>query len=111
MITYKEVLKMEEEYDILICICNSKGTQIPGKIYYCTGYHKPIIIILDSEYQEDLREYFKTFNRFILCENNVKSITSAIEKAKEKLNVYEYNINKQLTPEYMAKSILSKFGD
>ena len=108
MLPYKETIKMEEESDILVCICNSRGTQIPGKIYYCTGYNKPIIVILDSEYKEELRDYLEAFNRFILCENNERAIINAIEEGKRQLNTHKYIINKQLTPEFMAKKILGE---
>ena len=111
MLPYKEAIQMEAESDILVCICNSKGTQIPGKIYYCTGYNKPIIVILDSEYKEKLRDYLETFNRFILCENSEESIKSAIEKAKEQLKYGEFKISEQLTPKFMAKRILFELED
>lgn len=110
-VPYKTVLKMEEESDVLVCICNSRGTQIPGKIYYCAGYKKPIIVVLDSEYKEELKQHFRTFDRYILCENNEESIINAIEEAKEQLNKCEYRINEQLTPEYMGRKILGKFKD
>ncbi|MCG8540745.1 MAG: hypothetical protein MJA82_12520 [Clostridia bacterium] len=108
-VPYKKSLKMEEESDIIVCICNSRGTQIPGKIYYCSSYKKPMIVVLDGEYQEELRNYFNSFDRYIVCENHEKSINSAIRKAKEKLNNYQYNINERLTPEYMGRKILSDF--
>ncbi|MCF6138819.1 hypothetical protein [Pseudalkalibacillus berkeleyi] len=106
MVSYKEVVEMEENSDILVCICNRNGTQIPGKIYYCTSYQKPIIVILDSEFKDELREYFKKFNRFILCENEEKSIKDAIVKARNQLKTVDYGISELLTPEYMVKKIL-----
>lgn len=105
-VSYKEAVQMEEESDILVCLCNSKGTQIPGKIYYCAGYNKPIIVILDGEYKKELKAYFETFNRYILCENKEDSILKAIEEAKAQIGEREYKINEQLTPEYMAYKIL-----
>lgn len=106
MLSYEETLNREEKADILICICNNRGTQIPGKIYYCTKYIKPIIIILDGEYKNELRKYFETFNRFILCENNECAITEAIEIAKNQINILNYKISEKLTPKYMASKIL-----
>ena len=105
-VSYKEAINMEEKCDILVCICNSKGTQIPGKIYYCAGYNKPIIIVLDGEYKKELKEYFETFNRYILCENNEDSILKAFTEAKAQIGKQQYIINEQLTPEYMAYKIL-----
>jgi hypothetical protein len=107
-VSYKLAVEMEEESDILVCICNNKGTQIPGKIYYCTAYNKPIIVILDGEYKNELKTYLGAFNRFILCENEEGSIRDAIEKAKDQLEVKRFEISEQLTPKYMANKILSK---
>ena len=107
-ITYYEALKKEMESDILICICNIKGTQIPGKIYYCASYKKPVIIILDGEYIDELKDYFNKFDRFILCENNEESIINAVNTAKEQLNLnMAYNIPKELTPDFIAGKILN----
>lgn len=105
-LSYKEVTMLEEESDILVCICNKTGTQIPGKIYYCAGYNKPIIVVLDGEYKEALRTYFQSFNRFILCDNNEDSIINAIKVAKEQLNRKDFEVSHKLTPEYMARKIL-----
>lgn len=107
MIPYNEVIKMEQSMDILVTICNNSGTQIPGKIYYCSGYNKPIIIILDGEYKEELRAYFETFNRYIICENHSDSIIKAVEEAKNKLQCNGGKFNQQLTPKYMGAKILS----
>jgi hypothetical protein len=108
LVPYNEVVKMEKKADVLVCISNSKGTQIPGKIYYSVSYNKPIIVVLDSEYQEELREYFKTFDRYIICENNWKSIINAIEKAKFQLKKNDFYINEQLTPQYLGRKILGE---
>lgn len=109
MVAYKKALQMEQESDILVCICNSRGTQIPGKIYYCTSYNKPIIVILDGEYKEELRVYLESFNRFILCENYEEDIKKAIQTAKKQLEINDYHISEQLTPEYMGRKILGEF--
>ena len=63
------VEKLEEDCDILVCVCNKKGTQIPGKVYHYAATNKPILIILDGDKKEKLRKYFKSFNRYVLCEN------------------------------------------
>ncbi len=105
-VPYRQALEIEYNSDILVCICNKIGTQIPAKIYYCAGYNKPIIIILDGEYKNKLRNYFMKFNRYILCNNKEGSIITAIEKAKNILNKFEFTIDKQLTPTYMARKVL-----
>lgn len=106
---YKDAIKLESESDIIICLCNKRGTQIPGKIYYCTAYRKPIIVILDGEYRKELKEYLGSFRRFILCENEENSIVQAIEEAKKQLKDGKYGLSEQLKPEYMARKILGNW--
>ncbi|WPC43287.1 hypothetical protein [Clostridium sp. JS66] len=106
MISYRKAVEMEEKTDILVCICNRRGTQIPGKVYYCASYKKPIVVILDGEYEEELGDYLNSFKRFILCKNQEQSIRDAIERAKKQLDKGEYYISEQLTPEYVARKIL-----
>lgn len=106
ILPYNEVTKMEQKMDVLVTLCNNTGTQIPGKIYYCSGYNKPIIIILDGEYKEELREYFESFNRYIICENDSNSIIKAFEEASSKLQDEEYQTNTKLTAKYMGEKIL-----
>lgn len=106
-VPYNQVLEKEKEADILVCICNSKGTQIPGKIYYYLAYKKPIVVILDGEYKNELRDYLEQFNRFILCDNEEKSIKEAIERAKSELGKKEYHIPEQVTPKYIARKIIN----
>lgn len=107
MVSYKEAKRMEEKSDIIVTICNSSGTQIPGKIYYCSGYNKPIIVALDGEYKEELRAYLETFNRYILCENDSDSIIEAFEKARSEFKKRISSIDEKLTPKYMADKILN----
>ncbi len=80
-----EIIKMvQEKCSILICICNKKGTQIPGKIYHYAATNKPILIILDGENSKEIENYLKKFNRYEFCLNNEKSIILAIKKLMKK---------------------------
>ncbi|WP_342542134.1 hypothetical protein MHH33_14445 [Paenisporosarcina sp. FSL H8-0542] len=81
-VNLEQVNIFEKECDLLICLCNKNSTQIPGKVYHYAGTEKPILIILDGEYKNELREYFQQFNRYFLCENNVDSINKAIREIK-----------------------------
>ena len=74
----------ENKADIIICIGNRKGTQIPGKIYYSAASKKHILYVVDGEKSDDLIKYLKTFNRFNYCLNNEENIYSAILKLSKK---------------------------
>lgn len=107
--TLSEVAKLEEQVDILICVCNRSGTQIPGKIYYSAGYQKPIILIVDGERSREMRTYFESFHRYIICENNEESIEKAIVQAKEDIrNNVEYKQDERYSDTYAAKVMLGE---
>lgn len=72
------IKKVEQDCDLLICICNKNGTQIPGKIYHYAATNKPILIILDGENSGVMREYFESFNRYEICENTKEDIKKSM---------------------------------
>lgn len=74
----EKVKELQEEVDILVCVCNRKGTQIPGKIYHYSATNKPILILIDGDNKLELKEYFNSFNRFIVCENTKEDILKTI---------------------------------
>ena len=75
--------QLENKQDLLICIGNLTGTQIPGKIYNYAATNKPVLII-----DEDgrLETFFKCYNRFYFCRNNEKDIVDAIFLIKSRNN-------------------------
>lgn len=97
------VEKLEENCDILLCVCNKKGTQIPGKVYHYAATNKPILIILDGDKKEELRKYFESFNRYVLCENTESEIINAIN------NIRNSNIDYKPLESLSAKKIAEKF--
>lgn len=76
-LSYKKIKELESSCDVLVCICNRKGTQIPGKVYHYAATNKPILIITDGD-SKPLKDYLKSFDRYILCDNNPVSIKEAI---------------------------------
>lgn len=83
----KNVEQAQEKCTILVCICNKEGTQIPGKIYHYSATNKPILIILDGENSEEIKDYLKKFDRYEFCVNDEESIKSAIERiSRSKFN-------------------------
>lgn len=80
----KELEVYENQTNILVFLCNLRGGQIPGKIYQYAATNKVILFILDGtdEEKETLYKYFSTFNRFIFCDNNEKSIEQTITNLK-----------------------------
>lgn len=87
-----EVLKQKDFYtDVLVCVANLGGGQIPGKIYQYSGSRKPILYILDGSEEEKkiLRDYFGQFHRYVFCENNEKDILRAMNEIEENYHFYD----------------------
>ncbi len=66
--------------DLLVCVLNSYGTQIPGKIYHLAGTNKKVLVVLDGEYREEMADYLEKFDRFYMCNNEKQSIREKIEE-------------------------------
>ncbi|GAA1370506.1 hypothetical protein [Peribacillus frigoritolerans] len=84
-VPFNELEEIEKQVDILIGVCNLKGTQVPAKLYYYAATNKPVIFIIDGNEQNKqfLSEYITSFNRFIVCENNIESIEDTIMNFEE----------------------------
>lgn len=104
VLSRRNIDDLQSKTDILICLLNNHGTQIPGKLYYNAGTNLPIVVILDGEYKEDIKKYLDTFDRFIICENNVDSINNAIKSIA--LNKPVFKPSKLLSPVNTASAML-----
>ena len=76
----KELSKYIEKLDVLVCLMNSKGTQIPGKLYHYAGTDKEILVLRDGEYGEQIEAFFKAYNRYTFVENNEEKIAAALKR-------------------------------
>ena len=101
----EQIKKYEEECDVLVCICNKNGTQIPGKIYHYSATNKPILIILDGENYKEMKDYFDSYNRFIICKNNSKDISKMLDNIKNEKK--EYFPVKSLNSKEISKKLLN----
>ena len=89
-LSQNQIAELEEKCDIFAVVCNRKGTQIPGKVYYYSGTNLPILLLLDGFFKEEIGKYFEQYNRFLLCNNS----TSEINKFFEELPTQK----KEMTP-------------
>lgn len=99
-----DVSMYEEKADLLVCILNKRGSQIPGKIYHYAATNKPILVLLDGDYRNEMREYLESFERYIICDNSTESIIKAIINISKNQQVY-YPC-KFFNPETIAKKFL-----
>lgn len=100
----EEISELEEKCDVLVCICNKSGTQIPGKIYYYSSTNKPILVVVDGDYNFEIKSYLSKYNRFELCDNVEQSILSAINKII--LNSNELKPSTEFSPKSIAKQLV-----
>lgn len=105
---FDAIRKLEKETQILFAVCNAHGTQIPAKIYYWAGYRrKPIVVAVDGENKDEIKNFLTKFGRYIICENTVKSIVNGITEAIQNCkNGTVYDIPYELTCEGMVKTII-----
>lgn len=95
--------EIEAESDLHICLLNKEGGQIPSKVYYLSASTKPILIILDGELKQDIKAFFKSFNRYYFCENNTTEIFQAINRIKEENKKFE------IIEDFSPKNIAERF--
>ena len=100
----QKIDKLQAETDILVCVLNNHGTQIPGKLYYNAGTNLPVLVILDGEHQNEIKKYLDGFDRFICCDNNVDSISKNIEDIAHRKPTYKPS--PFLSPKIIASKII-----
>lgn len=81
-VSSEKIIEYTNECDILVCILNNRGSQIPGKIYHYAGSDKEILIITDGEYGKAIKGYFNKFGRYSFCENTESSIKNRLDRYK-----------------------------
>lgn len=96
--------EMEANCDILVCLAGLSGLTIPaGKVFYYGDYNKPILYISDGRNKDYASEYIRGFNRYVVCDNNEKSIIAGIQECIDLLPDYEVSIPERMQPEVIAK--------
>lgn len=103
-VTQAEVEQIEYESQILVCLLNSRGSQIPGKLYHYAASNKPILVIIDGDQKKRMRQYLETFNRFEFCDNTSDAIAGKIKQMMSDQSVYDPS--PKLDPVNIAKEFL-----
>ena len=98
--------QLELEADVLVTVCNLRGTQIPGKVYYAAASQKHMLVILDGDEKDKLKAYVDSFGRYITCENNVESIQKALSNIRNRKNTATYVVPPIFLPQNNVDAIL-----
>lgn len=108
-----QALKIEGDADVIFCVCNMRGTQIPGKILYKTSSDKHILVAVEQENRDEMVKYFESFKRFVVCDNTKDSIAAALESLRNK--EHDYTTPECLLPINVARRMkvirYTKFAD
>ena len=75
-----ELDSYEQKTDVLVCLMNSKGNQIPGKVYHYAGSYKEILFIKDGEFGDKIEEFFAKYERYSFVENRASEIETVIKQ-------------------------------
>ncbi len=76
-----QLSKLEEDADVLICLLNKQGTQIPGKAFHYAATNRPILMLYEQS-SGQIVDFFKKTGRYVLVPNK----KDAIEKTLDRLD-------------------------
>lgn len=99
-----KVDELESTTDVLVCLLNNKGTQIPGKIFHYAATDKPIIVLYEEETDRRIIDYLASINRFILCKNTETEVKQVLNET----NVFHssYKPVEQFDSKHVANQLL-----
>lgn len=99
-----QALAIENDSDVIFCVCNKFGTQIPGKIFYKASSDKHILVAVEEESHDKMCKYLESYNRFTVCDNTSASITEALRSLLGK--PHDYITPERLLPVNITREIL-----
>jgi predicted oxidoreductase (fatty acid repression mutant protein) len=76
-------------------------------VYYAAASQKYMLVILDGDENDKLRAYIESFNRYIVCDNNVESIKEALKTIQSAQERVEYQVPEIFLPENNVREIIS----
>lgn len=100
-----DLISKETEANIIIHLCNDKGTQIPGKIYQYSGTNKNILFILDGDHR--IEKYFIKFNRYVFALNTKDDIFKSIMEIFEGKHIEKKRIVEEFSPKMVVRNMIS----
>lgn len=103
-IPHSQAQEIEAQSDVSVIVCNLRGTQIPGKLYYSAAMQKHLLVLVDGDNPEAIMNYLKSFMRYILAENKIESIKSIINALQ--ISPFNYQCPEELQPINVVKKIL-----
>ncbi len=78
-IPHAELKDYMEKINVIVCLMNRKGNQIPGKVYHYASSTRDILFIKDGECGDAIQEFFQKYDHYTFVDNNARSIGDAIK--------------------------------
>lgn len=103
-VPHSQAVQIEEQSDVSVSICNLRGTQIPGKLYYSAAMQKHLLVLVDGDYPQAIKTYLQCFKRYEVTDNNIDAIQLALKAIQHKSCAYQ--CPEELKPINVVKSIL-----
>lgn len=106
--TLDKLERIQDQTAVLVCLCNLRGGQIPGKIYHYSATEKPILFILDGTEDEKktIRDFFSKYNRYYFCDNEKTSIKEAIVEISCNYDRYRGHIVDAFSPKNVTSLLI-----
>lgn len=107
-VTLDELEVIQRQTGVLVHLCNLRGGQIPGKIYHYSATDKPILFILDGTDEEKkiIRGFFEKYHRYVFCNNDERSIKSAINEMSNNMGSCFGHSVEEFRPKVVVRGIL-----
>lgn len=78
-----ELNRYMQKVNVIVCLMNLKGNQIPGKVYHDASSTKDILLIKDGEYGDAIQAFFQEYDHYTFVDNTAPSIDVAIKQYLE----------------------------
>lgn len=95
-VSHNDILKLYQQFDILLFVDNFYGYQVPSKIFELIAQNKPILFVYDKRNQY-LYNKLKNQKGIYFVENNSSNIKDRLNYIKT-LNVFNINYTFDLLP-------------
>ncbi len=103
-VPHSQAVQIEAESDVSVTVCNLRGTQIPGKLYYSAAMQKHLLVLVDGDEPQAITTFLQRFSRYEVADNTIDAIQSALMALKNKPCAYQ--CPEELKPINIVKSIL-----
>jgi len=105
-VSHEELSEYMKQINVIVCLMNHKGNQIPGKVYHDASSIKDILFIKDGEYGDDIERFFAQYDHYTFVNNTEEDIADAVDQYLTK-GVPRRQPVKEFSAEYIARELIA----